>query len=392
VKIVAIGIGQCGCNIADEFYAINNYSKSFLGRKIEILTDAFAVNTDETDLATLRHIPRDRRHRIAIGTARTFGHGVGKVNIEGATIMKEIHPVIIDDILSSNKFYESDAIVVIASGAGGTGSGGIGLLIRGLKERVEKPVYAIVVLPFAYEEKAEISYAVINAATCLKTVNQYADAVFLLDNEGFGRGGVSLAQNFRIINEQMVKNFYDLFCAGEEQTQKYIGSTVVDAGDIKQALEGISTIGRGEITLPTFYRWRRDHYREATKGSVSLAGAFGQAMNNLCVKVKMEDARTILALVCAPKDVITLSTLAEISNSLQQRSPQSVVRIGDYPRRGKEVSITLILSTLTAVERMESLFVRAEDLLRKQQEIEKEAELQIGQMYARGGDIPSLDQ
>jgi len=191
MKIIAIGIGQCGCNLADEFYAINNYSKSFFSRGIEILTDAFAINTDETDLASLRHIPKDRRHRIAIGMTRTFGHGVGKVNIEGANLMKEVSPVVIDDVLGSKKFYESDAVVVIASGAGGTGSGAIGWLVRRLKERINRPIYAIIVLPFAYEEKAEISYAVANTAACLKTVNQYADAVFLLDNERFGRGGIS---------------------------------------------------------------------------------------------------------------------------------------------------------------------------------------------------------
>ena len=41
----------------------------------------------------------------------------------------------------------------------------------------------------------------------------------------------------------MVKNFFDLFRAGEEVRQKFVGSTVVDAGDIKQSLGGISTIG-----------------------------------------------------------------------------------------------------------------------------------------------------
>jgi cell division GTPase FtsZ len=392
MKIVAIGIGQCGCNLADEFYAINNYSKSLFGRRIEILTEAFAINTDETDLASLRNIPTDRRHRIAIGMARTFGHGVGKVNIEGAKLMKDVMPVVIDDVLGSNKFYECDAVVVIASGAGGTGSGAIGWLVRGLKERVDRPIYAIVVLPFAYEEKAEVSYAVINAATCLKTVNQYADAVFLLDNERFGRGGISLANNFKVINEQMVKNFFDLFCAGEEKTRKYIGSTVVDAGDIKQSLGGISTIGRGEVALSTFYRWRKEHYLEATRASVSLAGALSQAINNLCLNINMEDARKVMALVCAPKDVITMSALAEITNSLEGRSPQAVVRIGDYPRRGKETSVTVVLSTLTAVDRMESLFVRAEDLLKKRQKIEKESDLKIEQMLARGGDVPTLDE
>jgi len=391
MKIVAIGIGQCGCNLADEFYSINNYSKSFFGRKIEILTDAFAINSDETDLATLTHIPKDRRHRIAIGMARTFGHGVGKMNAEGARLMHDIMPVVIDDVLGSNKFYECDAVVVIASAAGGTGSGGIGQLVKGLRERIDRPIYAIVALPFGYEEKAEISYAVINTATSLKTVNQYADAVFLLDNERFGRGGVSLANNFQLINQQMVRNFFDLFCAGEEKNRKFIGSTVVDAGDIRQSLEGISTIGRGEVALPTFYRFRKDNYLESTKAGVSLAGALGQAINNLSLNIKLEDARKIMAMVCAPKEVITMSAMAELTISLEARSPQSFVRMGDYPRRGKETSITVVLSSLTSVERMESLFIRAASLLERRSKIEEESELKIEQMLSTGNKVPTLD-
>ena len=58
MKIVAIGIGQCGCNIVDEFYAINNYSKSFFGRGIEILTDAFAVNTDDMEKELVLHLAK----------------------------------------------------------------------------------------------------------------------------------------------------------------------------------------------------------------------------------------------------------------------------------------------------------------------------------------------
>jgi len=89
--------------------------------------------------------------------------------------------------------------------------------------------------------------------------------------------------------------------------------------------------------------------------------------------------------------VITLNALAEISNSLEERSPRSVIRIGDYPRRGKEVSLTIILSTLTASQRMESLFTRAEDFLQKEQEMAKEAELKIRQMHEKSASIPSLD-
>ena len=41
---------------------------------------------------------------------------------------------------------------------------------------------------------------------------------------------------------------------------------------------------------------------------------------------------------------------------------------------------------------MENLFIRAEDLLKKQQEIEKEADQKIKQMYERGAQLPPLDQ
>lgn len=390
MKIIAIGIGQCGCNIADQFYSVNNYSKSFFHRNIEILTDAFAINTDDTDLSSLKHIPRDNGHRIVIGATRTSGHGVGKVNFEGATIMKESLPIIIDDVLNSRDFYVCDALMVIASGAGGTGSGGIGQLIKGLRDRVEKPIYAIIVLPFGYEEMSETSYAVVNTATCLKTVDQLADAVFVLDNDRFGRGDVSLARNFELVNQQMVRNFFDLFCAGEEGRQKFIGSTVVDAGDIKQSLEGISTIGRGEAALPIFHRWKKNHYKESTKGAISLVGALNQAINNICLKADIEDARTILALLCAPEDIINLNAVTEISNHLQRRAPRSEIRIADYPRRSREISITLVLSALTSVERTEQLYLKATDLLQKRRELVEEFDSRIRKVEEIRANIPTL--
>ncbi len=390
MKIVAIGIGQCGCNIADEFYAVNNYSKSFFGRRIEILTDAFAINTDDTDLSSLKHVPRDMSHRIVIGAARTSGHGVGKVNIVGASIMNESLPIIIDDVLNSKHFYGCDAVMVIASGAGGTGSGGIGPLIKGLRDRVEKPIYAIVVLPFGYEEMSETSYAVVNTATCLKTVDQLADATFVLDNERFGRGNVSLARNLQTVNQQMVKNFFDLFCAGEEGKHQFVGSAVVDAGDIKESLGGISTIGRGEVALPLFHRLKKGNYKEATKGSVGLVETLNQAINNLCLKVDVGDARTILALLCAPKDIISLKAVTEISNNLQQRAPKSEIRIADYPRRAGEISITLVLSSLTSIDRTEKLYLKSIELTAKREELRKELDSRIKRIEEIRASVPTL--
>ena len=391
MKIVAIGVGQCGSNIADQFYGINNYAKTIFNRRSNILTDAFAVNTDETDLGGLKYIPKDKRHRIIVGAMRTFGHGVGKINLDGANIMQDTHSAITDNVLQSKNYHESDAIVVIASGGGGTGSGAIGWLIKGLKERTGKPVFAIVVLPFGYEEKGNTSYAVANTATCLKMVNKYANAVFLFDNDRFGRGDISLATNIGRMNQEIVMSFYDLFCAGEEKKQKYVGSKVIDAGDIIQSLQGISTIGRGQIDLSMFYPLRKNHYRESAKQSIGIAGALGQAVNNLTSNVNMQDVRRTLLLVCAPKDIITLTTLQEISTLFQQKSPESVVRIGDYPRRGRDISVTLVLSKLTRVARLESIVGRAENIFNRQEEMAVSTTQSIEKLYEMSDNLPDLE-
>ena len=391
MKLVVIGFGQCGCNIADQFYALNSHAKSIFTRRIEILTDAFAVNTDEADLGGFRHIPTDRHHRIVIGGVRTFGHGVGKRNVDAAKIIKESHSVITDNILDSKKFHESDAVLAIASGGGGTGSGAIGWAVKKLRERMEKPVYAAVVLPFGYEENGLTSYAATNTATCLRTVNRYADAVFLLDNERFARRDHSFARNLSQINREFVNNFYDLFCAGEEKRIKYLGSKVVDAGDIKQTLDGITAIGRGQIDLGTFRRLNRAHFREEAKETSTVAGALDKAMTNLSVSINLEDARRILILLTAPKGIITLSAIEEVATLLQERAPKAVVRMGDYPRRGKEVSLTLLASGLARVERVENLFLQATDLFEKQAEIESETREQVKEMHHTGDELPTLD-
>jgi len=390
VKLAIVGIGQCGGNIADLFYSVNRYSESFFHGRIEILTDAFAVNTDETDLGSFKHIPGDKGHRILVGTMSTFGHGVGKVNVDAASIIKATSSEVIGSILKSAKFHESDAIFAIASCGGGTGSGIIGWIIKTLKERVDKPVYAILVLPFAFEERGEVSYAVTNSATCVNTVSRYADAIFLFDNECYRKAGNNLAQDFEEINQEIAMSFYDLCCAGEERRQKYVGSKVVDAGDIKQSVEGISVIGRGEVNLSTF-RWRKEYYREGIKENSLLFAALRKAETNLGMGIDLGQAGKILALITAPKHVISVSALEEIYSYLQQKSPKAVIRMGDYPRRSKDISVTLIASQLGKISRLEHLFLQAERLFKNQEQISRELSAKDKFMEELKRTIPTLD-
>ncbi len=390
MKLAIIGLGQCGCNIADIFYDVSNYSQSIFNRRINIVTDTFAVNTDETDLGGFKHIPKDKSHRILIGNMSTFGHGVGKINTDAAEIIKSVNSVVIDTVLRSAKFHESDAVLVIASSGGGTGSGTIGWTIRELKDRTDKPVYALLILPFAFEERGDTSYAVINSATSLNTVTKYADAVFLFDNEGHRQIGNHLSRTFKDINEEIAMNFYDLCCAGEEKKQKFVGNKVVDAGDIKQSLAGYSVIGRGEVHLPVL-RLGKGNYRQGIKDNSLVFTALKQAETNLGLGVSLDHARRILVLITSPKDCLSTTVMEEIFGYLDRKAPKAVIRIGDYPRRDREISVTLIASELVRLSRLEYLVMQAEALIKKRDNLRRETDNEMYLMREFSRNIPTLD-
>ena len=96
MKLLVIGLGQCGSNIADNFARINKRARA--QRRIEIVPGTFAVNTDVADLTGLTHIKPDYKHRILIGGRKSGGHGVGKINELAAEMIKEDADKVIDSI------------------------------------------------------------------------------------------------------------------------------------------------------------------------------------------------------------------------------------------------------------------------------------------------------
>ena len=390
MKLSVIGIGQAGCNIADAFHEVNDYASSFFGRRLEILTDAFAINTDEADLSGFKHIPKDKGHRILVGNLSMFGHGVGKINTDAAQIIKSSNLIVADTILASAKFHESDAIMVIASGGGGTGSGMIGWVIKSLKERINKPVYAIIALPFAFETQGDTSFAAINTATCINTVRKYADAIFLVDNERFRIAGTDLVKTYYEMNKKIAGSFYDFGCAGEERSQRFIGGKVIDAGDIRQSLNGFTNTGKGQVNLPVI-RLRRNDFHDGIRGQSAVFSALALAESNLSLGIELANARKLLVLVSAPREVITVNAIEDITTYLQKKCPSSVIRIGDYPRRFREVVVSIIASDLVKVPGLEKLLTQAETLLQKREIIEKDNQLMRDRLNTFGASLPTLD-
>ena len=391
MKLVVIGLGQCGGRITDEFARIGRRASS--NRRIEIITDTLAVNTDEADLTGLRNIRTDFRHRILLGGRKTGGHGVGKINELGAKIAREGSDKVIDAVRETKRFYETDAFLLVAAAAGGTGSGALPIIAEVLRERyVDKPVYAIVVLPFEHEEHAE-ERCIYNTATCLKSVYSVADAVFLVDNQRYVRKDVNLINNMQSINQQIAEPFYNLLCTGEEKKRKHIGARIVDAGDIIQTLGGWSVIGFGRAQVSLFGRLplprRRSWRKKGTETHKGIA-ALDEALSELSVPCKPKDAGSALYLLTSPPAEANVDIIKEIGDYLKELMEEAVIRSGDYPRERGVLDVTLILSQLSDVERVRGYYYRLTESAPTAKKRRKEAEVKLKEIEDAGKDIPSL--
>jgi len=331
MKLLIIGLGQCGGNIADGFVRINKRARRHRG--IEIVTGAYAVNTDLGDLSRLSHIKSDYHHRIVIGELKAGGHGVGKVSELGADIAKEDADKVIEAIRSTPHFFESDAFLLIAGAAGGTGSGALPIMTQLIKERyVGKPVYNLIVLPFEHEEQTE-RRIIYNSAKCLKSAYAVADAIFLVDNE----------------------------------KSKYLGGRVLDAGDIMQTVTGWTVIGYGKSQLSFFRLPFGISFGSGDKDSETRQGteAMDQAMRELSFGCNPADAARALYLVSAPVREINITIIQKFGEHFRNLVPQATIRNGDYPRGKRALEISLIMSQLKSVEKVERYYSDASNFVSK---------------------------
>jgi len=390
MKLVIIGFGQCGCRIADEFARLNRRAESQRG--IEIINGVFAVNTDAADLSGLATIRPDYQHRILIGGRKTGGHGLGKINEMGAQIAKENGDKVIDAIRTAERFFESDAFLLVASAAGGTGSGAIPIMTKILKDRYgDKPVYNLVVLPFEHEEVTE-ERTIYNSATCLKSAGAVADAVFLIDNQRYVRKDFSLRNNLTKINQLIVEPFYNLLCAGEEKKSKYIGAKTLDAGDIIQTLSGWTVIGHGKSELPTFILpfIRRSDFR--SKGTETHKGiqAMDEAITELSVKCDPMEADKALYLLSAPPKEMNMDLVKELGEYLRGMAQNATIRNGDYPRERGFLEVIILLSGFSELEKVKNYYSKTAGFVPEFKKRQKEAEAKTREVDEIAKDIPSL--
>ncbi|MFC1945764.1 tubulin/FtsZ family protein [Chloroflexota bacterium] len=390
MKLVVVGLGQCGGRVADEFSKLSQRAKSRRG--IEIVTGTFAVNTDAADLSGLTNIRKGHQHRILIGGRKTGGHGVGKINELGAEVARDDSDKIVDAIRVTKRFFETDAFLLIAGAAGGTGSGAISVLTQHIKERyIDKPVYNLIVLPFEHEESTEERTAY-NVATCLKSSYQVADAVFLVDNQRYVRKDSSIRNNLTKINEMIAAPFYNILCAGEEKKPKYIGAKLIDAGDIIQTLVGWTAIGYGKSEVPMFRMpkdWGSDFRKKGAEIQKGIQ-AMDEAISELSLKCNPVDCRRAIYLVSGPHREMNMDLIKELGDYIRDMAPEAVIRNGDYPRDKGSLDVTLILSELSDVEKVRDYYLKSTNLIPELKRRQQDTELKLKAIEDASKDIPSL--
>ena len=390
MKFVVVGFGQCGNRVADEFARLNKRARGQRG--IEITPGVFAVNTDAADLSGLYTIKPDYQHRILIGGEKTRGHGVAKLSELGAEIAREDGDKVIDAIRATKRFFETDAFLLVAGAAGGTGSGAIPIMIQQLKERyADKAVYALIILPFEHEEETE-ERTIYNTAICLKSVYSVADAVFLVDNQRYVRKDFSLRNNIAKINELIVEPFYNLLCAGEEKKAKHIGAKMLDAGDIMQTLSGWTAIGYGKSPLPLI-RLPFERTRNFRKKSIEThkgIQAMDEATSELSIHCNPRDSARALYLLTAPAKEMNMDLIKELGDYLRGVAPEAIIRSGDYPRERGMIDVTVILSQLRDVEKVRTYYARSAGIVEAIKRKQETAARRLSVTEEASKDVPTL--
>jgi len=392
MKLTVIGLGQCGSRIADHFARLD--FKARTQRKATIAPTVIAVNTDQADLTGLRFIKNDFQHRVLLGLRQTLGHGVGKINELGAQLAKEDGDKVLEAVKVSPQFYETHAFLVVAGTAGGTGSGALPIICRAVKERyISKPVYALAVLPFEHEQTTE-SRSVYNTATCLKSIYDTVDAVFLADNQRYVKKDASLISNIDTINRMIVEPFYDLMCAGEVTKAKHVGARTIDAGDIIASLEGWTTIGLGRHELPSFrFPWeiRKRTFREKALESFRGTQALDATISDLSLTCSPKDAAKAIYIISGPEKEINMDMVKSVADYVKELAANALIRGGDFPGEKHFVDVTLILSHLSFVPRIKDFYEQATQYAQEHQGQIEETKKRIQSLAEIGKDLPTLE-
>lgn len=356
MKLLVIGVGNCGSRIAGAFADLNHKAKT--ERRVQIVTTAYAVNNDREELAALSRM-RDVQ-TVFVNKSFESGKesamaGAEIMKIEGGRVLTAIKP---------GDFYDTDAVFFITATSGCFGSGGVPVLIQQLKDRhLGKPLYVLAVLPIESENTEEKT--IYNTAICLKSLQKIADAVFLVSNEKLRQLGkpatVNNAKELAILNTEIASLFYDILCASETLDSRMVGARSLGIGDVLQTLTGWTAIGTGRSDFPMSKNlWKTmPNFQEKGADTQKTMEAMNLALANLSIDFKLEDTYKALYLLSIPSQGANLDMVKVLGNRLMDITDNALIRGGDFYGARDHAMVTLIFSDLTFIETVKNYYDKA---------------------------------
>lgn len=359
MKLLVLGIGDCGSRIAGEFSELNRKARA--ERHVQIIANAYAINNDQPKLLWLKTNHRELQ-TVYVGRMlegeKSARLGADIMREEGSRVLTQVKP---------GDFYHTNAIMLVAGSAGYFGSGGIPVMAQLLKDRhVGKPIYALIILPF--EAEAADSKCVVNTAVCLKSIQQVTDAVFLVDNRRFRvQGHASSTHDTGMVNKDIVSLFYDLLCASEHLDPKYTGARTLGIGDMMQALKGWTAIGTGgtdfQVSVKTFWR-TVPSFKEKGAETQKAMEAMSLALGRLSIDFNLRDAHKAIYLLSVPAEGANVDMVKAVGNRLLELTNNAEIRGGDFYGVHNSAQVTLILSDVSYIEAVKSYYDQAINITR----------------------------
>ena len=373
MKLGTIGVGNAGSKIVDAMLQVERDT----GRDVN--WHPLIINTARVDLARPHNVPADRRVLIGDTNQLSKGHGAGGDVDVGAEIATQD----LDEIrraFDNVEIHEVDAILVAAGLGGGTGAGAGPVVIDELQRMYDEPVYALGILPGAFEG----GRPALNAARSLQSFVDKSDSFVAFDNDSWRSHGSSVEQAYDQMNHELATRVVTLFGAGEIG-ESVVAENAMDSSDIIRTLGagGVASIGYAvsDADAPpdggVLKRFRDDG--ASHQASTTAAKVFGlvrrATLSRLTIPCDVASADRALVVISGPPAELSRKGLESAREWLEGEIDTVEVLAGDDPRPGDdEVAAVVLLSNVTDAPRVKELQEQAVTAQDRIAELESERE------------------
>ena len=349
MQLAVLGVGGAGGRLAARLAAAESDDRPYVDTVAAFDTDPEAIG----DL----DVPQEHRH--AFGTTSRSTGDADAVRAAAEENARELSHAAGDAVPST-----VDGVLVAVGVGGATGAGAAPVLVDTLRETIERPVYALTVLPAPGEEGV-----VANARAGLRGLEATVDAQLLFDNARLDAPeehppDAEAADAYDAANATIAVWVAALFGAGEATDAAAVGETVVDASEIIATLgeEGYTTLGywrqqvREEPSFLDRLRSKTETPDEIESYSTIETAVQRSLFRQRSAEADLSRATRALLVTMGPPEWLNREAIADARRTLDETIGGGAVRGGDTPiEDGLDLTVLSVCAGIDRPKRVASL-------------------------------------